>query len=290
MFLAFFFTIVTDSHLVLSREIVGLLLGGLFVCGFGLWDDLREISFKAQAFFQVAVTVIIFTFGIRITTIRNPFGEAWVIGEEGAIAVLLGFLLLLGWVLFVMNAVNWLDGMDGLLGSVTGITFLTVFFLSLKPEVNQPPVAILAIAGVGITAGFLLFNAPPAKILAGTTGSLFLGFLVAVLAVIAGTKVATALLVLSLPIADALWVIGERLFAGKSIFLPDKRHLHYKLRELGWSEGHIALFFSAFTGLIAVIALNTEALGKLIAGSLIFTAIFSVLLFVAHRTARHAHS
>lgn len=286
MALSFLFTVVIDPHLVVTREIFGLLAGSVMVCLFGLWDDVREIGFKVQTFFQVAITVILFTFGLRITSIKNPFGESFMLGEEGSIVILFGFVLLLLWVFLVMNAVNWLDGLDGLLGGVVAITLVTIFFLSLKPEVNQPPVALLSLIGVGITAGFLFFNIHPAKLLAGTAGSLFLGFLITVLSIIAGTKIATALLVLSLPIADALWVIGERLSAGKSIFQPDKRHLHYKLRELGWSEGRIAWFFSLFTAVIAVIALNTEALGKFIAFLLVFTALFAFLMFVAERTRR----
>ncbi|MDP3957782.1 MAG: undecaprenyl/decaprenyl-phosphate alpha-N-acetylglucosaminyl 1-phosphate transferase, partial [bacterium] len=124
----------------------------------------------------------------------------------------------------------------------------------------------------------------PARILAGTVGSMFLGFLVATLAVIAGTKIATALLVLSLPIADAFFVIWQRLREGVSIFQPDKRHLHYKLMELGWSERRIAWFFFGVTALIALIALNTQALGKFLALLLILGVLFSLLFFVDFKT------
>lgn len=284
MLFGFVLTVVFDSSLVISREILGLLVGGVLVGLVGLWDDFRELSFKAQGFFQVAIATILFIFGVHITTIKNPLGEELVLAGQGMLPVLLGFVVLLVWMLLVMNAVNWLDGLDGLLGGVSTITFLSIFFLSLKPEVNQPPVAILAVAAVGVTLGFLFFNFHPARILAGTAGSMFLGFLIAALAVIAGTKIATALLVLSLPVADALWVIGERLYAGVSIFQSDQRHLHYKLRDLGWSERHVAWFFSLLTGLIAVIALSTEALGKFVAFLLILTTLFCFLLFVAHRT------
>lgn len=281
----FTLTALLDEHLVISREIFGLLLGGAVVSLVGLWDDFRELSFKAQGFFQVAATAILFIFGIRITTIKNPFGDMLLIPEQGVFPIIVSFVVLLAWMVLVLNAVNWLDGLDGLLGSVSGITFLAVFFLSLKPEVNQPPVALLSIIGIGTVLGFLFFNLHPARILAGTSGSMFLGFLIAVLSVIAGTKIATSLLVLSLPIADALFVIAERLRAGVSIFQSDQRHLHYKLRELGWSESRIAWFFSLLTGLIAIIALSTEALGKFIALLLIISIIFSFLLFVDKRVA-----
>lgn len=284
MCVAFLFTAIADPHLVLTREFFGLLVGGILVCVFGLWDDIRELGFKAQMFFQVSMTVLLFIFGIRITSLRNPFGEAWIFPDQGMVPIFLGFGLLFIWVLLVMNAVNWLDGLDGLLGGVSFITFITIFFLSLKPEVNQPPVAILAIIAAGTVGGFLLFNVHPAKILAGTSGSFFLGFLITVLAVIAGTKIATALLVLALPIADALWVLRERLVSGSSLFQADQRHLHYRLRDLGWSEGHIAWFFFLLTTCISIIALSTEALGKFIALFLVLAIIFSLLIFVAHKT------
>jgi UDP-GlcNAc:undecaprenyl-phosphate/decaprenyl-phosphate GlcNAc-1-phosphate transferase len=286
---SFFGAVMLDPHLVLSRDIVGLLVGGFLACLFGIWDDFRELSFKVQSFLQVVLTTVLFVFGTRVSILKNPFGEALVFSEQNSLAILASFLFLLGWLVLVVNAVNWLDGLDGLLGGVSLITFFVVFFLSLKPEVNQPPVAILAIIAAGMVAGFLLFNVHPAKMLAGTAGSMFIGLLITALAVIAGTKIATALLVLSLPIADALWVIGERLRSGQSIFDPDRRHLHYKLRTLGWSERQIAGLFFILTALIGLVALNTAALGKSIAFLLVFGVIFSFLFFVDQTIHKKRH-
>ena len=282
MLVAYLLSMLFDPHLVLTREMIGLSAGIGLVFAFGFWDDVQELSWKVQIFFQVALGVVIFLFGMRIASITSPFGGAFTFPIEGF--VIPSFLILLGWLFLVMNSMNWLDGMDGLSGGVALITFVTIFFLSLKPEVNQPPIAILCAIGAGVTLGFLLFNVPPAKILAGTTGSMFLGFTIAVLAIIAGTKIATALLVLALPIADALWVIVQRLRAHTSIFEPDQRHLHYRLSELGWSETRIAWFFSFVTAVIALIALSTEALGKFVALLLVLLVIFSLLLFVERKT------
>lgn len=278
MLIAFSFTLFFDAHLVLTREFYGLLSGAIFILIFGLWDDLSELGWKIQVFFQVALTMLIFIFGIHINSLTNPFGGAWIVPYDAF--MLLAFILLFLWVFLVMNAMNWLDGLDGLCGGVSLITFVTIFFLSLKAEVYQPPIAILAVIGIGVVVGFLLFNMYPAHILAGTAGSMFLGFLVATLAVIAGTKIATALLVLSLPITDALFVLWQRLREGVSPFNPDKRHLHFKLLELGWSERQIALFFFFVTAVIASISLNTQALGKFIALLLVLCIVFSLLFFI----------
>lgn len=282
MILAFTFTFFFDLHLVITREFYGLLLGAFFIFVFGLWDDLNELGWKIQVFFQAALAMLIFIFGMRITTLTNPFGGAWIFPYSDF--VLPGFLILFIWIFLVMNAMNWLDGVDGVCGGVSLITLITIFLLSLKPEVYQPPIAIIAVIGTGVTAGFLIFNIYPARILAGTAGSMFLGFLVAVLAIVAGTKIATALLVLSLPVADAIFVVWQRWRDGVPITEPDKRHLHYKLMSLGWSEQSIAWFFSGITAVIAVIALNTQALGKFTALLLTLGLIFFLLFIVDRQT------
>lgn len=283
MLLAFIFTFFFDAHLVITREFYGLLMGSSLIFIFGLWDDLNELGWKIQVFFQAALAMLIFIFGMRIVTLSNPFGGVWIFPYSDF--VLPGFLILFVWIFLVMNAMNWLDGVDGVCGGVSFITFVTIFLLSLKPEVYQPPIAIIAVIGIGVTAGFLVFNMYPARILAGTAGSMFLGFLIAVLAIVAGTKIATALLVLALPIADAIFVIGQRLRDGVPIVEPDRRHLHYRLIELGWSERHIAWFFFGVTAVIALIALYTQALGKFTALLLTLGLIF-LLLFVVERQTR----
>jgi len=282
MLTSFSFAVFFDTHLVLTREFYGLLCGSILIFLFGLWDDLSELNWKIQVFFQVVLTMTIFFFGIHIVSITNPLGGMIIIPYENAI--LLSFFILFLWVFLVINAMNWLDGLDGLCGGVSFITFVTIFLLSLKPEVYQPPIALLAIIGAGITLGFLFFNMYPARILAGTVGSLFLGFLIAVLAVIAGTKIATALLVLSLPIMDALFVLWQRIREGSSPFHPDKRHLHFKLLRLGWSERQIASFFFFFTMLISFLSLVTHGQGKFIALFLVCFFIFLLLLFIEHRS------
>lgn len=283
MIIAFAFTFFFDPHLVITREFYGLLTGAFFIFIFGLWDDLNELGWKIQVFFQAALAMLIFIFGMRITTLTNPFGGVWIFPYSDF--VLPGFLILFVWIFLVMNAMNWLDGVDGVCGGVSLITLITIFLLSLKPEVYQPPIAIIAIIGIGATLGFLVFNMYPSRILAGTAGSMFLGFLIATLAIVAGTKIATALLVLALPIADAIFVVGQRLWYGVPIVEPDRRHLHYRLMELGWSERRIAWFFFGVTSFIALIALYTQALGKFTALVLTLGLIF-LLLFVVERQAR----
>lgn len=282
MLITFLLVVFFNNHLVITKEFYGLLCGSVLILFFGLWDDLRELGWKIQIFFQVVLTMIIFFFGIHISSITNPFGGAFIVPYENAL--LFSFILLFFWVFLVMNTMNWLDGLDGLCGGVSFVTLITIFFLSLKPEVYQPPIALLAIIGAGTASGFLFLNMYPARILAGTVGSLFLGFLIAVLAVIAGTKIATAFLVLALPIMDALFVLWQRVRERSSPFQPDKRHLHYKLLSLGWSERQIALFFFSFTILIAFLSLSTQGFEKFLSLFFVFSLIFIFLLFIEYRS------
>ncbi|EKE25470.1 MAG: undecaprenyl-phosphate alpha-N-acetylglucosaminyltransferase [uncultured bacterium] len=177
-----------------------------------------------------------------------------------------------------MNAMNWVDGMDGVSGVITLVAIITIFFLSLKPEVNQPPIGIVTAALAGSLVAFLIYNYNPARIMAGTSGSMFMGFILAVLAIFAGAKIATTLMVLAIPIIDALWVLGERIYLKKSIFEADQRHLHFRLLKIGWSVRKIFLFYFLTTSVIAVLALRMRSIGK-IATMLIF-ALFLVLILL----------
>ena len=257
---AFLATLFLDPHLLFSQTLWGVIVATVGILLIGMWDDFYELDWRTQLFFQIVLVIFLFVIGVRVEYITNPLGGMLILSVGHYL--LPSFLFVVAWMLLMMNAMNWLDGVDGLSGGVTVIGALTIFFLSLFPEVHQQPVGIITMALAGAVFGFLIFNFHPARIFAGSAGSLFMGFMLGVLAIFAGTKIATALLVMAIPVMDALWVVCARLRAGKSIFQPDQRHLHFKLLALGWSQRRVALFFYTLTGGIAFIALNTRAIGK----------------------------
>lgn len=281
--LAFAIAILTDPRLVVGDQLWGIFGAISLVFIVGIWDDYRELDWKSQLLFQVVIVAVVFFTGTRIGYITHPWGGF--IFLNAGIYLGLGFLATLFWILLLMNAVNWLDGIDGLSGGATFIGAVTIFLLSLKPEVNQPPIGIITAALGGSVLAFLVYNFYPAKLFAGTAGALFMGFILAVLGIFAGTKIATALLVLAIPIIDTVWVIGERWRAGAAIYKPDQRHLHFKLLELGWSQKKITLFFYAITILIAAIALNTRAIGKLITIALVAIIMVGALTLINRKIA-----
>lgn len=285
--LAFFLAVLFDPNLFLTKQLIGMLVASLVILLAGIVDDIKEISWKKQLVFQLIAIIIVLVSGIRMEYVTDLRGEA--IFFSGSILMyIIGIVIVSAWILLLMNALNWIDGADGLSGGVSAIAAASIFILSLRPEVNQPPIAIVSVALLGALCGFLVFNAYPAKIMAGTSGSLFMGFILAVLSIIAGTKIATTMLVLAIPIIDALWVIFERLKAKRSIFEPDSRHIHHRLIEIGWSHRSIWILFSVITALIALIALNTRAVGKVYSMILVSAVILLSFFMLRYKLGMNA--
>jgi len=231
------------------------------------------------------VAILVFIMGIRIYYVTNPL-TGGILHLDVGLGLIFSVILVIFWIVLVINAINWSDGIDGMASGITFISAVTIFVLTFRPEVNQPPIAIMCAILMGTTLGFLVFNFNPSMIIAGTAGAMFMGFSLAVMSIFSGTKVATALLVLSVPIVDFLWVIGERLRNQKSIFLPDKNHLHYKLMELGWSQRRIVISYWSVTAIIAAVALNTRAIGKGVALFVVAAIMIGVLIFVNKKISR----
>ncbi len=168
------------------------------------------------------------------------------------------------WLLGMAYTTKFLDGLDGLVSGIGVVASFVVFGISLLPEVNQSHTAILSLALAGACFGFLIWNWHPAKIFLGEGGSLLIGFMLGVLSIISGGKIATALLVMGIPIFDVLWVIGRRLFIEKkSIFQADRKHLHFRLLDAGFTVRQsvgIFLFLSALFGGLAIILRGKDKL------------------------------
>ena len=284
---AFILALSLNSDVAWSLPLLALVFLSGSILFFGILDDWFNIAPVNQFAFQLFLGSALFVSHIRILSIPFPF-VGTIFLDRSFVGMSIGFLVLLVWTVLIMNALNWADGVDGLLGAVSSIGFATIFFLALRPEVYQPTVAILAALLFGVALGFLVFNAPHAQIFAGTSGSFFFGFSLAALSVFSGTKIATALLALSVPIADALWVVWERVRSRQSPFRGnDARHLHYRLRELGWSDRRIVLVYAGASVFSAGLALSTESLGKfavlLVEGALICCSLMIVARRVRHR-------
>jgi UDP-GlcNAc:undecaprenyl-phosphate GlcNAc-1-phosphate transferase len=183
----------------------------------------------------------------------------------------------------MMNTVNWLDGLDGLAAGVGAILCL-VLAIHMHTT-GQPSVALLPLALLGALLGFLPCNFAPARVFLGSAGAFFLGYALAGLGLIAGGRVATALMVMGLPIVDVAWQIFDRLRRRRSPARADRGHLHFRLLDLGLSARAIALIYWTFCALFGLLALTVSSrLYKLLALAAIGIVVVVVLAWLSRRT------
>ncbi|MBI4029722.1 undecaprenyl/decaprenyl-phosphate alpha-N-acetylglucosaminyl 1-phosphate transferase [Candidatus Berkelbacteria bacterium] len=252
-------------------RLVGVFLGSVILVIFGIIDDIKNLSPATKLLGQIAAILVVLFFGLGIDYLRTPFGNVFYFSQ------ILSLFFTGLWILVLVNSMNFLDGLDGLAAGISTIAALILFFLASRPPVSQWDLALMTIVLAGATLGFLLWNFNPASIFMGDSGSQFLGFMLAVLAVIAGGKIATALLVLGVPIFDAFWAILRRLFLGKSPFLADRQHLHHRLLSIGLPQRLAVIFLWVLALVFGVFALlGNNPQEKIRAGLWLLAILFSL--------------
>jgi UDP-GlcNAc:undecaprenyl-phosphate/decaprenyl-phosphate GlcNAc-1-phosphate transferase len=275
MFVAFAISILIFADF--DKHIFGLLFGGFLIMGIGFLDDLFDINPWVRLFVQLVAAFVVIFSGIGINSITNPLGEAIVLDTyklpfeiNGTLYhfTILADIFTIIWVMLLTNTVNFLDGIDGLPSGVIAISAFVLFLLSVRPgmhHMDQTQIAMIAITLFAVCLGFLVFDFHPAKMLMGDTGSTFLGFTLAVLAIFSGGKVATTFLVLGVPILDAFWVILRRISRKKSPMKGDLGHLHHRFLVAGFSKRQTLLTIYLFCALFGMIAVFVNSSTKLIA-------------------------
>ncbi|PAV31305.1 undecaprenyl-phosphate alpha-N-acetylglucosaminyl 1-phosphate transferase [Virgibacillus profundi] len=229
-----------------------LIVGGTIIMAVGLLDDLYELSAKVKLLGQLAAAVTVVLGGIQIDFINLPFDGKL---EFGMWTIPITIL----WIVGVTNAINLIDGLDGLAAGVSAIALLTISGLAITMGNSLAIFAGLIL--LGSTLGFLVYNFHPAKIFLGDTGSLFLGFMISVLAILGFKNVTmfsiiVPMIILAIPISDTFFAMVRRLIQKKPISSPDKLHLHHCLIDLGYSHRSTVLiiyFLSALFGIAAII-------------------------------------
>ncbi|TYO94796.1 MraY family glycosyltransferase [Desulfallas thermosapovorans] len=239
----------------------GLIAGATVMLLVGVLDDIRGISPRVKLLGQVVAALVVIAFDIQIHYITNPLtGQMLFLG-------LLSIPITVFWVVAVTNAVNLIDGLDGLAGGVSCIAALTMAAVAwtqghIFGVGGMPEMIMLALVLVAAVTGFLKHNFHPATIFLGDSGSLFLGFTLAVMSIMSLTKSATAvsviipLVILGVPLLDTFFAVIRRYNKHKPIFQPDREHLHHQLMAMGLSHRQTVLVIyaiSAFLGLTAVV-------------------------------------
>lgn len=274
----------------LTSPVVGLLIGGSLIAAVGFFDDYFDLSPLVRLFVQFVATVFLVHFGVGILSINLPFLGAISFDSPVIYGVMIfSAAFTIVWVMTIINMMNFLDGVSGLNSSVAFVAGFTLFLLSVNPDVNvnlaaQSGVAMIALIVSMAALGFLIFDFPAPRLLMGDTGSTFLGFMLAALAIFSGGKVATAFLVLGIPILDMIWVVLRRVFYGQPFWKGDLKHLHHRLLDLGLKPRSVVIIYlivSAIFGFTAVTLVSSQQkLFMLIGLVVLMVLLASALIFI----------
>lgn len=238
IFLAAFITLMLSFFFIFKQinllRLSSVLIGGFLVFSLGLWDDLRwkrvresyrpNMKFILQLVVSGMVSVVLIAGGLSIKII--PVG-------------IMGILLMIFYIFGGMNAVNMQDGVDGLAAGLVAIS--TAGFTALSFLTGNTLGLMLSLSSLGVALGFLVYNFHPASIFMGDSGSHFLGFIVAALAIIFASKpydlrwFIGPILIIGLPIADAAWAVGRRVLQRKKLFQGDRGHFYDRMIQKGIS-------------------------------------------------------
>jgi len=241
-------------------QLIGILLGGTVILLIGLIDDVKGLKPRTKILGQVVAILLLITLGVRITLFIPNF--------------YIGSFITLIWMLAIINAFNLLDNMDGLSAGVGLIACLICSIVTCQQQQTFTSIAIFAFAAALL--GFLPYNFNPAKIFLGDAGSMFIGYMLAVLTIIASyykegfpthLPVVMPILILAVPIFDTLSVILIRIKRREPIFVGDNNHFSHRLVALGFSQRGAVLFIyliSFCLGITATLLTQVNILGAII--------------------------
>ncbi len=225
--------------------------GGLGISLVGLFDDIRGINAKVKFLFQIAIAVMATLHGALITSLPMPWGRL----ELG----FFGYILTVFWIIGIINAFNLIDGMDGLSSGITLFSSLTIAMLAIVN--GYLPTALVALALAGAVTGFLIYNFNPAKIFMGDSGSMFIGYILAILSLRSQSKahavvsILVPIIAMGLPILDTTLAFMRRLLRHQSIFSADKQHIHHFLLSLGFNQRKTVLIMYSISILFTILSM-----------------------------------
>ena len=230
----------------------GVLWGAALITLVGALDDRFDLPPAIKLFGQVTAATIPVAAGVEVSNITLPFVGALDLGSAGAPLTVLGLV-------FVMNVVNFSDGIDGLAAGVCAIS--AAAFAIIAFDLHRRTAGTLAAVTAGAAAGFLVHNFPPAKVFMGDCGSNLLGLLLGCVAVEGAVKTQAVLalvfplVVLAVPFLDTTFVVLKRLKYGRPVYVADQNHFHHRFSRIGFSQRRTVLYLYAWTLCVAGFAI-----------------------------------
>ncbi len=264
-----------------SIQMNSILIGGFIVILVGVIDDIKPLEAKTKLIGQILAACVVIFYGNIILDKITLFGQIWNLG-------FFAYPITLLFIVACINIINLIDGLDGLSGGTSAIFYLTICIISFITPGAITLAFTLAIIMLGSTLGFLYHNFYPAKIFAGDSGSMFQGFMIAVISLLGFKTTAVIsffvpILILGIPILDTLFAIIRRLIKKQPIYLPDKCHLHHQLLKLGLSHKNTVLAIYAmnilFSAASIVFVLKNRNLGICM-----YVIIFVLIVWIVTKT------
>ncbi len=266
---------------VMTREVMSIMAGALIIAVMGIVDDIKALDAKPKFLIQIiAATIVVIGGDMKIQVFTNPFlwSDATYLLLPDWISVILSIV----WIVFITNSVNFIDGLDGLAAGVSAIMSVSMVFIATR--LGEYYVAVIGVALMGACFGFLPYNFNPAKIFMGDTGSTFLGFILASLSIIGVFKsfaiisFAVPLLILGLPMFDAIFAMVRRVSKGQSPMQADRGHLHHRLIDMGFSQKQSVFILYIISGILGLSAIILAESGSLRAMLLLASVLVVILV------------
>lgn len=275
----------------LNKQLLGILAGSSLLILVGIWDDKKDRSPYIRLITNCLAAVAVIAGGVGIPYITNPFGgvlhlDTWRIPFEffGQHSIVVwADLFALIWLVWTTNIIGWSGGIDGQLPGFVSISAIVIGILSFRfagSDPSQLSGSFLAFLTAGAFLGFLPWNFSPQKIMPGYGGKTLAGFLLGVLSILSFSKLGTALLVLAVPMTDALFMLLKRGISGRSPVRATSEHLHHHLLRLGWGKRRIAFFYWSVSSIAGIAALTLNSQQKVFIWILIFVLIGGFILWV----------
>ena len=255
-----------------------ILIGSFIIVLTGVVDDIKPLPASVKFVGQLIAAIIVVFYGNLVMYEVSAFG---IVVDFGILAYPLTIFFILG----CINCINLIDGLDVLAGGISAIYFLTIGIIATMQGKFSLD-CVLTFVMLGSTLGFLLHNFNPAKIFMGDSGSMFLGFMIAVIALlgfknVTMTSLIIPVLLIAIPILDTLFAILRRLLKGQSISAPDKFHIHHQLLNRNLSQRTTVLIIYLIDMLFALASivyfLKDRFLGYIVYGILLFIVLFFIL-------------
>ena len=261
-----------------SIQMNAILIGSIIIIITGLFDDIKPIPARYKFLFQIIASSVIPLYGGIILKDISAFGLNIDFG-------IFAYPVTILFIVAIINCINLIDGLDGLAAGISSIYFITIGIIAIIVHNSSGLDVILTFIMLGSTLGYLWHNFYPAKIFMGDSGSMFLGYIIAVIALlgfknITLTSFIVPILLLAIPIMDTLFAILRRIINHKPIGMPDKNHLHHQLLNLKFSQRRTVLIIYLVDILFAIASIIYAVGNKMFGTNKYGIVIYIILLFL----------